>query len=125
MPYSPLENMLDPKEGDFYSREKSHNDGVMDVFKNQKADIVMNHNVLNVIADPDERSEVLQNAFSHLKEGGKLLISVYIGEGNNKPRKVPQPGGGWNWQENRKTKEYIPRSKQLIRTLQLAPKVSL
>jgi SAM-dependent methyltransferase len=80
----------------------------MDVFKNQKADIVMNHNVLNVIADPDERSEVLQNAFSHLKEGGKLLISVYIGEGNNKPRKVPQPGGGWNWQENRKTKEYIP-----------------
>jgi SAM-dependent methyltransferase len=93
---------------DPYSREKSHNDGVMDVFKNQKADIVMNHNVLNVIADPDERSEVLQNAFSHLKEGGKLLISVYIGEGNNKPRKVPQPGGGWNWQENRKTKEYIP-----------------
>jgi len=91
---------------DPFSRSKEHNESVMGEFKDKKADIVMNHNVLNVIPTPEERREVITSAFDHVKPGGSLLLTVYVGNKSGVGNKVVKKNG-WNWQENRPTADYV------------------
>lgn len=100
---------------DPYSRDETHNKQVMSIFKGNDADVVMNHNVLNVIQDKEERATVVKNAYSFVKPGGQLHISVYIGDSTGTGKKVMHgKSGDWNWQENRKTKDYIQEIQLVI-----------
>lgn len=111
-------HILDP-----YARTKEHNDKVASLLSGKKADVVMNHNVLNVIQDPIERQEVIQGAYAFVKPGGQLHISVYVGDGTGSGKKVMHgKSGGWNWQENRKTADYIPEIQSSIPDAQLISK---
>lgn len=62
-------------------------------------------NVLNVIAEPEIRSELLQQAWDLLGEEGWIYITVYEG---NKSGKITANEKQQSCQLNRKLKDYLP-----------------
>lgn len=95
---------------DKYNRTNEHNREVLSqVRKNGGADTVTCSNVLNVIAEEQERLAVLRNCKRFLKPGGKCYITVY--EGNSSGEGAPSKAG---YQLNRKTKDYEDEIKQVF-----------
>lgn len=112
-----VENMiLDP-----FNRIREFNKRVTDMLQSgKKADTVTCNNCLNVIAEPDVRSNVILECAKAIKPGGEVYFKIY--EGNKD--KGPGPSKTWHtdengkrvyttsWQENRKAKTYIPEIEQ-------------
>jgi hypothetical protein len=78
-----------------------------------KADIATVNNVLNVIAEPEVRRNVLARAKRNVKEGGAVYVKIYPGEGHGngrvtKAHKDKTTGEEYQecWQEHRKTSTY-------------------
>lgn len=69
---------------------------------NGVSDFAVVSNVLNVINCPAARSELLFRAKAFLREGGRLLVTVYDGSRDGEGG-VTRAG----WQENRKLGDYL------------------
>lgn len=105
---------------DPYNRPYIHNEDVKKFVKaHGGADTVTCANVLNVIADPMERYEVLLDISKNLKLDGKAYFTVYEGDGSGVGR-VTKPDC---WQENRPTASYIPEIQQAFNTVYRMGKV--
>ena len=91
-------HVIDP-----YNRSMEYNKKSLEEVKG-KADLVTVNNVLNVIAEPEQRAKVVQRAYRLLKQGGKLYIKIYEG---SKSGEGMETQGGKSWQNNRVTKEYM------------------
>ena len=89
---------------DPYNREAAHNWAVMHfIDKSGGADTVTCANVLNVIQSADDRREVLCNIKRHMCFEGTAYFMVYEGDRSG----VGKQTGPDQWQENRKTADYI------------------
>ncbi len=92
---------------DPYARTEAHNSRVLDTIKSRGgADAVALNNVLNVIPKAEDRASVLQFAYSLLKDGGQMVITVYAGDGSGKGAMKEFRDGTYTWQENRKLETY-------------------
>ncbi len=87
---------------DPFNRSPEHNAAVLDEFKQNPADTVTAANVLNVIAEPEARAEVIQQAFDHLKPGGKAYFDVYEGSRSGEGAATSK-----GWQNNMKAQAFL------------------
>lgn len=88
--------ILDP-----YNRSDEHNDSVLDIVEETLADTVSLSNVLNVIKEHEVQRSILKIAKMYLKQGGKLLVTVYEGDKSGKG-KVTSKG----YQQNKTLDQY-------------------
>ena len=93
---------------DKFNRSKEHNTAIELRFETDKADTGTISNVLNVIQEASIRSEVIAKAKSLVKQGGKVLISVYEGDKSG----TGKQSGCDQWQENRNTDTYMGEIKR-------------
>jgi hypothetical protein len=87
---------------DPFNRSSEHNEMVLNAFKDNPADTVTAANVLNVIAEPEARAEVIQQAFDNLKPGGKAHFDVYEGDRSGAGRETSK-----GWQNNMKAQDFL------------------
>jgi hypothetical protein len=86
---------------DPYNRTPAHNRKVK-ALKTRPVAVLLS-NVLNVINDEETRLDVLREC-RRMAKGAPVYISVYEGKGDGRGRRT----GPDQWQENRKTKSYLP-----------------
>ena len=90
---------------DKYNRDSAHNNEVLKKVKdNGGADTVTCSNVLNVIAEPEIRQEVIQDLKKYLKPGGTCYITVYEGNGSGEGKANDKRQ---SYQTNMKLDDYI------------------
>ena len=90
---------------DKYNRNSAHNNEVLKKVKdNGGADTVTCSNVLNVIAEPEIRQEVIQDLKKYLKPGGTCYITVYEGNGSGEGKANDKRQ---SYQTNMKLDDYI------------------
>lgn len=98
---------------DKYNRSAEHNSNVLrEVRKNGGADTVTLSNVLNVIAEKEERLAVLRNCKRFVKPGGKVYITVYEGVKGKGPSETK-----FGYQLNRQTKDYEDELKEVFNSV--------
>jgi len=97
---------------DIYARTYEYNCKTLDILEKLKeqygvrVSCVILANVLCVIPEPKEREYVIKHAFSFLKKGKSMLITVYEGDKSGFGR-VTAKGKTIHWQEHRKTETYM------------------
>lgn len=92
---------------DKYSRSDEYNENTLSQI--DEVDSVTILNVLNTVQSEEERLDILRHAFSLLKDGGVMMITVYRGKGD-----IGKLSSIKTWQENRKLKDYIKEVKKVI-----------
>ena len=96
---------------DIYNRTQEHNDAVVEKVKNGNADFVTVNNVLNVIAEPEARALVMQQAANAVAPGGKIFVQIYEGDSKNRGEPGPTIKG---FQNNMATKDYVPEIESVL-----------
>lgn len=92
---------------DPFSRDAEHNGSVFDQIEaNGGADSVTCFNCLNVIKEPEIRSNVIAQCAQVLKPNGKAYFQVY--NDRKRGKTGPRQTGEDQWQEFRDIKTYIP-----------------
>ena len=90
---------------DKYNRSSGHNADVLKQVKdNGGADTVTCSNVLNVIAEPEVRQEVIQDLKKYLKDDGTCYITVYEGNGSGEGKADDKRQ---SYQTNMKLTDYV------------------
>ena len=86
------------------------------------ADVVLLSNVLNVISTAESRAACLMAAAYYMKEGGRLCVTVYEGDGKGTGcvTKRDKAGNAICWQENRKTADYVEEIQAALPTLKVS-----
>ena len=107
--YLKAERGVDSSVYDPFNRSPEHNAAILDEFKQNPADSVTAANVLNVIAEPEARADVIRQAFDHLKPGGKAYFDIY--EGNKSGEGAATSKG---WQNNMKAKDFLEEVKSVF-----------
>ena len=87
---------------DPHNRTKEHNDKVLNIVSNKKADTATINSVLNVIDNEVTQLKVLNQAKNTVKQNGKILISVYQGNKDGVGKDTIE-----GFQQNKKTSEYL------------------
>ncbi|MBR3101452.1 MAG: hypothetical protein IKH19_06845 [Muribaculaceae bacterium] len=100
---------------DPFNRNPEHNRAVAERVRDEKVDTVTCTNVLNVIDSEQSRANVILQAAKALKEGGTAYFSVY--EGNKSG--VGRQSQSDSWQNNRRTKDYIPEIEKYFEDVSL------
>lgn len=89
---------------DPYNRDLATNRATLDFLRDgQKADTATCANVLNVIAEPNARYNVILEAAKSIKPDGRAYFTTYEGDGSGVGRATSA-----GWQNNRKTESYVP-----------------
>lgn len=91
---------------DPYNRPKEHNAQVLAAAPFDTATL---SNVLNVIAEPEVRQEVLRHVRSLLRPGAPVYITVYEGDGAGQGRATKA-----GYQLNRRTADYLPEVREVF-----------
>lgn len=94
---------------DPFNRSLEHNASVLKEFEDNPADSITMNNVLNVIKEPEARSETIARTKDFLSPNGKAYFTVYEKSGKGVGSET---AGGSSWQENRKTKDYLDEIRQ-------------
>ncbi len=77
---------------DPFNRSESHNQNVLNILNNKKADTATCLNVLNVIQDKEERIDVVKDVIRYVKPSGIALFQCYKGDGSQETRRTSK---GW------------------------------
>jgi hypothetical protein len=98
------ENMVfDP-----YNRDAEENTDTLAFLQGgERADTTTIANVLNVIAEPGARANVILQAAKAIKPGGVAYFTVYEGDGGGAGKQTTA-----GWQNNRKTSDYVSEIEQ-------------
>lgn len=100
---------------DPFNRNAKHNKAVAERVRDEKVDTVTCTNVLNVIDNEGARANVILQAAKALKEGGTAYFSVYEGDKSGVGRQTKKD----SWQNNRRTKDYVPEIEQYFEDVTL------
>ena len=102
-------NIYDP-----FNRTQEHNsEALRRVRQHGGADTATLSNVLNVIAEPNIRKQVLKNIHKLLKPSGTLYITVYEGSGDGIGKETSA-----GYQLNRKTADYMDEVEDVFSDVQ-------
>lgn len=95
---------------DPFNRNKKHNRDAINLIRDHGgADSATCSNVLNVIKEPENRRQVLENMKKLVKPGGKIYITVYEGDGTGEAGATSS-----GYQLRRKTKEYLDEIREVF-----------
>jgi len=94
---------------DPYNRSPKHNADILDKVARNPADTATAANVLNVIAEPEARADVIRQAMQNIKPGGAAYFQIYEGAGTG-VGKVTSKG----FQNNKKTANYIGEVEEIF-----------
>lgn len=93
---------------DPYNRGEAENRATLAWLQDgNKADTATCANVLNVIAEPAARANVILETAKSISQNGKAYFMVYEGDGSGEGRET-----GSGWQNNRKTADYVSEIEQ-------------
>lgn len=92
---------------DRFNRSEEHNDSVLKEVGKRGADTVTVNNVLNVVAEPEVRDFIVEDAANYLKPGGTAYFLVYEGDGTGIGKETSK-----GFQNNAKTESYLPAIKR-------------
>jgi hypothetical protein len=93
---------------DPYNRSEEVNKSTLDYLRNgNRADTATCANVLNVIAEPDARANVILETAKSVKQNGTAYFMVYEGDGSGVGKETSS-----GWQNNRKTADYVSEIEQ-------------
>lgn len=95
---------------DPFNRSEEHNAKVMKEVGEGGADSASLFNVLNVIKEPEYRHEALKTAYSTLKPGGKIFISIYEGDRSGVGKQTKKD----SWQNNMTTAAHLPEVQKVF-----------
>lgn len=99
---------------DPYNRTAAENTATLRFLQNGgKADTVTCANVLNVIAEPEARANVILQAAKSIKPDGTAYFMVYEGDGSGIGKKTSA-----GWQNNRRTAEYVKEIRKYFQDVQ-------
>lgn len=91
---------------DPYNRTAQHNNEVLKQVKdNGGANTTTCSNVLNVIAEPEAREDVIRNCYNNLKSGGTAYFTVYKGNGSGQGKANDKRQ---SYQTNMPLEDYLP-----------------
>ena len=94
---------------DPFNRAEAHNERVQKIVTGRGgADTVTISNVLNVIDSREARFDLIKRASLWCRIGGRVYITVYEGDRSGTGRQT----GLDQWQENRRTADYIPEIRE-------------
>lgn len=92
---------------DRFNRSEEHNDSVLKEIGKRGADTVTVNNVLNVVAEPEVRDFIVEDAASYLKPNGTAYFLIYEGDGSGSGKETSK-----GFQNNAKTESYLPTIKR-------------
>ena len=101
-------HVLDP-----FNRPQEHNEEIIRRFSQDPAHSATIANVLNVIAEPEARRSVIQQARDLVAPGGKAYFGIYEGDRSGLGRATSK-----GWQENRPTASYEEEIAEMFPDLQ-------
>lgn len=101
--------VLDP-----YNRPPLHNEQIENFLINNEVDGVMCNNVLNVIEEPEIRTQIIQKAFSSLKNNGNAYFLVYEGDGSAIGKITKKSKDSTSFQMNQKKEFYLNEIKAVF-----------
>ena len=87
---------------DTFNRSQEHNNDVLSRVGDTGADTVTVNNVLNVVAEPEVRDFIIQDAGRYLKPGGTAYFLVYQGDGTGVGKETSK-----GFQNNAKAQSYV------------------
>ena len=87
---------------DPFNRNEQHNRSVVERLKAGQTDTATITNVLNVIAEPEVRGEVVRQAAKAIQEGGVAYFQIYEGDKSGQGKETSK-----GWQNNAKTETYL------------------
>lgn len=99
---------------DPFNRSKEHNDMVVEKISNSQCDGVMINNVLNVIAEKENRKKVIQQAFDCLKDGAKAYFLIYEGDKTGKAKVTKKTNDSSSFQLNQKAQFFEEEIKEVF-----------
>jgi len=102
---------------DPFNRTEEHNNSVISILSRNKADVILNANVLNVIKEKSARLEMLNDIKKYAKQGAKIFFSVYKAERSSKYAETDQYVGQQTsdgWQNAQPTSFYLPEVKEVF-----------
>jgi len=88
---------------DQYARSAEHNFKAIEFMEDNEADTATLSNVLCVVREKSERLNLLSLAKDYLKDGGKIYISIYAGDGSKRGKRTKSK----TWQNNRPIRTYL------------------
>ena len=94
---------------DPFNRSEDHNTLVLKILKARKADVGICSNVLNVIREPKNRKDILENLALGVKQDGLVFITVYEGNRSSRGKRTTK-----GWQSNRPAKNYMREIKKVF-----------
>jgi ubiquinone/menaquinone biosynthesis C-methylase UbiE len=99
---------------DPFNRSQEHNAKVVKQIIEKKCDGVMCNNVLNVIAEKENRKQVIQQAFEAVKEDGFAFFLTYEGNKTGEAKITKQTKESNCFQMNQKTEFYLDEIKEVF-----------
>lgn len=101
-------HVLDP-----FNRPQEHNEEILRMFSQNPAHSATIANVLNVIAEPEARRSVIQQAHDLVRPGGRAYFGIYEGDKSGLGRATSK-----GWQENRPAASYEEEIGEMFPDLQ-------
>lgn len=92
---------------DVFNRSQEHNDGVLSRIRGERPDTVTVNNVLNVVAEPEVRDFIIQDAGQYMKPDGTAYFLIYQGDESGVGKQTAK-----GFQNNAKAETYIPAIKK-------------
>lgn len=116
-----IENLVyDP-----HARSKEHNNRVLQKLKERGgADAVVVDKVLNIIPWAEIRIAVLRFSYCWLKDGGKMIVTIYEGNKSGVPLVKEYRDGRYTWQANWKTEKYEDEIRKALPSDAVIEKIS-
>lgn len=99
---------------DPFNRTHEHNAKVVTFISHRKCDGVMVNNVLNVIAEKENRKHVIEQAYQSLKENGFAFFLTYQGDKSGISKITKQTKKSNCFQMNQKTIYYLDEIKSIF-----------
>lgn len=87
---------------DPFNRNEQHNRRVVERLKSGGVDTATATNVLNVIAEPEVRSEVIRQAAKAINQDGTAYFQIYEGDASGQGKETSK-----GWQNNARTAAYL------------------
>ena len=99
---------------DPFNRSHEHNAKVIKQIQEHKCDGVMINNVLNVIAEKENRKQVILQAYDSLKENSPAIFLIYEGDKTGQSRMTKKTKDSSSFQMNKKSEFFLDEIKEVF-----------
>ena len=99
---------------DPYNRTDTHNERILDEYKENPANVISLNNVLNVIKEKGSREDAIRDSKEYLAPNGTLYVKIYTGSGKGDSKQTRD-----GWQNNQPASWYYDEVKQFYKNVKI------